>query len=252
MEGVRRAHLGSAYMEEPRRSHVDTGEEMEVAAVGVRGRGRWEPRSTSRPAFMVSKAADAAMLEDLKDIKPPMYDGNPLNLDRFSKKLDDWGVTFTEDMDHADAEKYVFRRLQVPPAGSAPRAVLRGDQIGENQDPQGSQEVHFLSVYFFSIDPQKFIDGSTSTPGCSVINESPGLFKFWADPVEPWITIKGPKAAIWSRSKRNNLAVNFICLAPSRNRERRPLPSFATPFSWQCRKLGSRNVPQRTRPKANS
>ena len=83
MEGVRREHLGSAYMEEPRRSHAHTGEEMEVAAVGVRGRGGWEPRSTSRPALMVSKAPDAAVWEDLKDIKPPMYDGNPLNLDRF-------------------------------------------------------------------------------------------------------------------------------------------------------------------------
>ena len=82
MEGVQREHLGSAYMEEPRRSHADTGEEMEVEAVGVRGSGRWEPRSTSRPAFMVSKAADAAVWEDLKDIKPPMYDVNPLNLDR--------------------------------------------------------------------------------------------------------------------------------------------------------------------------
>ena len=112
MEGVRREHLGSAYMEEPRRSHADTGEEMEVAAVGVRGRGGWEPRSTSRPAFMVSKAADAAVWEDLKDIKPPMYDGNPLNLDRFLEKLDDWGVTVTEDMDPADAEKYVFRRFR--------------------------------------------------------------------------------------------------------------------------------------------
>ena len=76
-----------------------------------------------------------------------------------------------------------------------------------------------------------------------MINENPGLFKFWADPVKPWITIKSPKAAIWSRGKRNNLAVNFFCLAQSRNTE---------PFSWQCRKLGSRNVPQRTRPKANS
>ena len=85
-----------------------------------------------------------------------------------------------------------------------------------------------------------------------MINENPGLFKFWADPVKPWITIKSSIAAIWSRGKRNNLAVNFICLAQSRNRERRPLPSFATPFSWQCRKLGSRNVPQRTRRKANS
>ena len=68
---------------------------------------------------------------------------------------------------------------------------------------------HFLSVYFFS----KVFDGSTSSPGCSVIIESPGLFKFWADPVEPWITIKSPKAAISSRGKQNNLAVNFFCLA---------------------------------------
>ena len=71
MKGVRREHLGSVYMEEPRRSHTNTVEEMEVAAVGVRGGCRWEPRSTSRPAFMVSKAADAAVWEDLKDIKPP-------------------------------------------------------------------------------------------------------------------------------------------------------------------------------------
>ena len=112
MEGVRREHLGSAYMEEPRRSHRGSVEEMDVAAVGVRGRGRWEPRLTSRPAFMVSKAADAAVWEDLKDIKPPMYDGNPLNLDRFLEKLDDWGVTVTEDMDPADAEKYVFIRFR--------------------------------------------------------------------------------------------------------------------------------------------
>ena len=39
MEGVRREHLASAYMQQPRRGHADTGEEMEVAAVGVRGRG---------------------------------------------------------------------------------------------------------------------------------------------------------------------------------------------------------------------
>ena len=37
LEGVRREHLGLAYMEEPRRSHMDTAEEMEVASVGVRG-----------------------------------------------------------------------------------------------------------------------------------------------------------------------------------------------------------------------
>ena len=112
MEGVRREHLGSAYMEAPRRSHINTVEEMEVAVVGVRGGRRWEPRSTSRPAFMVSKAADAAVWEDLKDIKPPTYDGNPLNLDRFLEKMDHSGMTVTEDMDPADAEKYVFKRVR--------------------------------------------------------------------------------------------------------------------------------------------
>ena len=99
-------------MEEPRRSHTDTVEEMEVAAVGVRWGRPWEPRLTSRPAFMVSKAADAAVWEDLKDIKPPTYDGNPLNLDRFLEKLDDWAMTVTEDMDLADAEKYVFKQFR--------------------------------------------------------------------------------------------------------------------------------------------
>ena len=112
MEGVRREHLGSAYMEEPRRSHMDTSEEMEVAAVGVRGGRRWEPRSTSRPGFMVSKAANAAVWEDLKEIKPPTYNGNPLNLDRFLENLDDWGMTGTEDMDPAEAEKYVFKQFR--------------------------------------------------------------------------------------------------------------------------------------------
>ena len=112
MKGVRREHPGSAYMEEPRRSHMDTVEEMEVAAVGVSGGRRWEPRPTSRPAFVVSKAAYAAVSEDLKDIRPPMYDGNPLNLDRFLEKLDNWGMTFTEDMDPAEAEKYVFKRFR--------------------------------------------------------------------------------------------------------------------------------------------
>ena len=112
IDGVRRGHLGLAYMEEPQLSHMDTTEEMEVAAVGVRGGRRLEPRSTSRPAFMVSKAADAAVWEDLKDIKPPTYDGNPLNLDRFLEKLDDWGMTVTEDMDPAEAEKYVFKRFR--------------------------------------------------------------------------------------------------------------------------------------------
>ena len=61
---------------------------------------------------MVSKAADAAVWEELTDIKPPTYDGNPLNLDRFLEKLDDWGMTVTEDMNPADAERYVFKRFR--------------------------------------------------------------------------------------------------------------------------------------------
>ena len=91
---------------------MDTAEEMEVTAVGVRGGRRWEPRSTSRPAFMVSKPADAAVWEDLKDIKPPTYDGNPLSLDRFLEKLDNWGMTVTEDMEPAETGKYVFKRFR--------------------------------------------------------------------------------------------------------------------------------------------
>ena len=112
MEGVRREHLGSAYMEKPRCSHMDTAEEIEVAAVGVREGRRWEPRSTLRPAFMVSKAVDAAVWEDLKGIKPPTYNGNPLNLDRFLEKLDDWGMTVTEEIDPAEAAKFVFKRFR--------------------------------------------------------------------------------------------------------------------------------------------
>ena len=99
-------------MEEPHPSHLDFEEEMEVAAVGTHGGRQWEPGSTSRPAFMVSKAVGATAWEDLKDIRPPMYAGNPLNLDRLVEKLEDLGMTVTEDMDAATAEKYVFKRFQ--------------------------------------------------------------------------------------------------------------------------------------------
>ena len=112
MEGVRRGHLGAAYVEEPRRHRVDIGEEMDVAAVRNHGGRRWEHRSSSRPAFVVSKAADTAVWEELKDIRPPSYNGIPLNLDRFLEKLDDWGMTVTEDMDPAEAEKYVFKQFR--------------------------------------------------------------------------------------------------------------------------------------------
>ena len=39
----------------------------------------------------------------------------------------------------------------------------------------------FLSVHFVSLEPQIFFDGSTSIPGYSVIEENPGLFKFWGN-----------------------------------------------------------------------
>ena len=70
MQGICRGVLGGAYVEEPRRGRLDLEVEMHVAAVGTDG-GRWlEPRSTSRPAFMVCKAAEAAVWQELKDIRP--------------------------------------------------------------------------------------------------------------------------------------------------------------------------------------
>ena len=91
-------------MEEPRRSRLDFEEaEMEMAAMGTHGGHRFEYRLTSRPAFMVSKAADDALWEKVKYIRPPMYNGNAVNLDRFLKKLEAWVMSVTEDMDPAAA-----------------------------------------------------------------------------------------------------------------------------------------------------
>ena len=154
MEGVRRGYLGAVYVEEPRRHRVDIGEEMDVAAVGTHGGRRWEPRASSPPAFMVSKAADAAVWEDLKDIRPPSYDGNPLNLDRFLDKLDDWGMTVTEDMDPAEAEKYVFKRFRY----RLPEVLQELYFVAANEDPQGSQEV-----------AQRAGAGGRSAGGCQAV-----------------------------------------------------------------------------------
>ena len=112
MEGVRRGVLGGAYVEELQRSCLNFEEGMDAAAVEIPGGRNWDSLSTSRAAFMVSKAADAAVLEDLEDIRPSMYDWNPLNLDRFLEMLDNWQMTVTEDMDLATAEKYVFNRFR--------------------------------------------------------------------------------------------------------------------------------------------
>ena len=81
---------------------------LSLAGVGTHGGLPLEPRLSSRLGFMVSKATDADVWEDLKHVRPPIYDGKPLNLDRFLEKLDDWGMTVTEDMDPAEADKYVF------------------------------------------------------------------------------------------------------------------------------------------------
>ena len=61
---------------------------------------------------MVSKAAGAAVWKDLKDIRRPMNDNNPLTLDPYLEKLDDRGMTVTEDIDPAAAEKYAPKRSQ--------------------------------------------------------------------------------------------------------------------------------------------
>ena len=47
MEGVRRGLLGRAYVEEPRRGHLDFEEDMDVAAVGSHGGRRGDRRSWS-------------------------------------------------------------------------------------------------------------------------------------------------------------------------------------------------------------
>ena len=50
----------------------------------------------------------------MKPIWSPTYDGALLNLHRFLHKLDNWGIIVTEDMDTAQAEKYVFKRFCLP------------------------------------------------------------------------------------------------------------------------------------------
>ena len=50
--------------------------------------------------------------KNLKDICPPTYDRNTLNLERFFEKLDNWEMTVSEDMDPAQAETLVFKRFQ--------------------------------------------------------------------------------------------------------------------------------------------
>ena len=112
MEVVSRGVLGGAYAGEPRRCREDIGELMDVAPVGTHGRQQWEPPSSWGLAFMVSMAADAAVWQDLKDMRSPMYHGNPLNVDRFLENLNDWGTVVTENMDPAQTKKHFFKRFR--------------------------------------------------------------------------------------------------------------------------------------------
>ena len=84
----------------PHRAGVDI-EEMHISAVGTGRPSRCEPMLSSFPAFMVSKAANAAVWEDLKDTRTQLNEGNPLNLYHFLESLDNRGMTISEDMDLA-------------------------------------------------------------------------------------------------------------------------------------------------------
>ena len=141
MEGVRRVVLGGVHVEEPQHGHLDFKEAKDVAAVGNHRGRQWDPRWTSRPAFMVSKAADDTVWEDQKDITHPMYDGNPPNLDPFLEKLDDCGLTVTEDMDPAAAEKYVFKRFPWHLPGLLQKLYFMAAKEGDDYNPNRGQEV---------------------------------------------------------------------------------------------------------------
>ena len=140
MEVVRCGVLRGAYMEKPWRSSVDIGVEMDVAAVGTHGGRQWDPRLSLKLASMLSRPADAAMWEHLKDIWLPCAKGSCSNSIVFFKSSRNWGMTVTVDTDPTEAETYVFTRFQwrlpeVPKGG-----VLCGGQGSKDQDPQGHQE----------------------------------------------------------------------------------------------------------------
>ena len=97
MEGVRQGVLGGAYVEDLRCSHLDFEEEMDVAAVGTH---QGPPVGTS-----VDLATGVHGLQGRgrhragrpEGHQAPMYDGNPFNLDSFLERLDNSGMTVTED-----------------------------------------------------------------------------------------------------------------------------------------------------------
>ena len=71
MKGARRGVLPGAHVEEPRCSCLDIQQEMDVAALKAHQKRRREPRSTSRPAFMVFNVVDAAVVGRPEGHQPP-------------------------------------------------------------------------------------------------------------------------------------------------------------------------------------
>ena len=80
-EGLRRGVLRGVYVEKLQCSRGDI-KEMKVAVVGTAAARQWETRLSAPPVFIVLDAGNAVVWEVLKDIRPPVYDGNPLNVDR--------------------------------------------------------------------------------------------------------------------------------------------------------------------------
>ena len=91
--------------------------------------------------FMVSNAPVAAVWEDQKDIRPPMYEGNPVNLDRFLEKLEDQGMTVTESMDPAAAKKCVLKRFRCCLAEVLQELYFLPARERKHHEPQRGQEV---------------------------------------------------------------------------------------------------------------
>ena len=100
---------------------------------------------------------------------------------------------------------------------------------------------HFLRVYFFSIDPQNSFDGSTNSPGYSVICKNPELFKFWADfqipsnlPSFPSKLPSFPLSLYWTNSV-------FTVISYALASDSRILSNHRSPHNMSFFGLGSKN-----------
>ena len=93
---------------------------------------------------MVSKAVDAAVWEDQKDIRPPTYDGKCRNLRGFLEKLYGWGRTVMEDIDRVAAEKYIYKRFRF-------------------RLPKVLQELYFTAARTARSSPSKMVRNGSAT-----------------------------------------------------------------------------------------